>query len=316
MICVLDVTHGPARGRRFWIRTNETVQIGRISTADFPVPSDRHMSRHHLILEGGSKGFRVRDVGSANGTFVNDAKVSVIDLCNGDRIKAGETVFEVSVLDNDQNPYAENDITTPSASGSKVASPEAEMKRASMHSGDIHGSHVAEAVEVEENSGIAEFGFIPTQDPGFFEQEANIEHVQLNAILRRLSVRYVISAMLSTGNLRRFDKQLLEGLDREGLVTWHDDSRCSVLCGGEEQFFTLAESLLGQDMMVLVASFNGIDPSLLRNLAQGFSTVTAFRKQIHQLDNALAELLPQFDFAIYEQDSDGRLSLFLKDAPQ
>lgn len=103
MICVLDVTAGPARGRRFWIRAQEKLEIGRISTADFSVPLDRHMSRHHLILEGHDTCFRLRDVGSANGTYVNDSKVSTIELCNGDRIKAGETVFEVSVIRDMEN---------------------------------------------------------------------------------------------------------------------------------------------------------------------------------------------------------------------
>jgi|GEM_PF-3137838 len=104
MICVLDVTDGPARGRRFWIRANEKLEIGRISTADFSVPTDKHMSRHHLILEGREDGFRIRDAGSVNHTFVNGSKVSSIELCNGDIVKAGETQFEVSIIQGADSP--------------------------------------------------------------------------------------------------------------------------------------------------------------------------------------------------------------------
>ncbi len=108
MICVLEVTAGPARGKRFWLRTNQQIEVGRISSADFAVPSDPHMSRRHLIVEGTPAAFRVRDVGSINGTFVNNAKVLTVELCTGDRIRAGETTFEVAVMEDDENPHAKD----------------------------------------------------------------------------------------------------------------------------------------------------------------------------------------------------------------
>ncbi len=117
MICVLDVTAGPARGKRFWLRSNQQIEIGRVSSADFAIPADPHMSRRHLILEGTHSAFRVRDVGSVNGTFVNNAKVSTMELCSGDRIQAGETTFEVSVLGDQENPHAKDGLSF-SSSGS------------------------------------------------------------------------------------------------------------------------------------------------------------------------------------------------------
>ncbi len=121
MICVLDVTAGPARGRRFWLRSDQQVEIGRLSSADFAIPADPHMSRRHLILEGTHSAFRVRDVGSANGTYVNDAKVSSVELCSGDRIRVGETTFEVSVIDDNENPHAKDGLAfSSSASRSSI----------------------------------------------------------------------------------------------------------------------------------------------------------------------------------------------------
>lgn len=96
MICVLNVVEGPATGMRCWLRHDQTLQIGRIATADFSVPNDLQMSRNHLVVEGCGESFRVRDVGSSNGTFVNSSKIKVMELCTGDRIRAGNSIFSVS----------------------------------------------------------------------------------------------------------------------------------------------------------------------------------------------------------------------------
>ncbi len=96
MICILRVIDGPAAGMQCWLKHDQRLTIGRLSTSDFSVPSDSHMSRNHLIVEGLEKAFRLRDVGSSNGTFVNGLPISVVELCNGDHIKAGLSIFEVA----------------------------------------------------------------------------------------------------------------------------------------------------------------------------------------------------------------------------
>ena len=111
MICVFDVIEGPARGKRFWLRQDERIEIGRISTADFSVPADHHMSRHHLIVEATVGAFRVRDVGSANGTYVNNSKVSALELCSGDKIRAGSSTFAVSLISDDTSPHAADGLS-------------------------------------------------------------------------------------------------------------------------------------------------------------------------------------------------------------
>ncbi|MFO1064930.1 MAG: FHA domain-containing protein [Pirellulales bacterium] len=98
MICVLDIIEGPARGRRFWLKPNDRLEVGRISSADVPVPSDPHMSRHHLMFEALHSTVRVRDVGSTNGTFVNNIRISKVELSVGDKIRAGSTLFEISFV--------------------------------------------------------------------------------------------------------------------------------------------------------------------------------------------------------------------------
>ena len=115
MICVFDVIEGPARGKRFWMRQDQRMEIGRISTADISIPADHHMSRHHMIVEATVESFRVRDVGSANGTFVNNAKISALDLCSGDKIRAGTSTFKVSLISDDTSPHAADGLSLDSS---------------------------------------------------------------------------------------------------------------------------------------------------------------------------------------------------------
>ncbi|MBX3421574.1 MAG: FHA domain-containing protein [Pirellulaceae bacterium] len=99
MICILKVIDGPAQGAQLWISRNQCLVIGRMSTADFSIPEDPHLSRNHLFVESGEESFRVRDAGSSNGTFVNNAPVSTVELCTGDLIRAGKSVFQVTLKD-------------------------------------------------------------------------------------------------------------------------------------------------------------------------------------------------------------------------
>ena len=92
------------------MRQDQRMEIGRISTADFSISADHHMSRHHLIVEATVNSFRVRDVGSANGTFVNNAKVSLLELCSGDKIRAGSSTFEVSLIADSESPHARDGL--------------------------------------------------------------------------------------------------------------------------------------------------------------------------------------------------------------
>lgn len=95
MICLLQVIEGPLAGHQCWLRDDQRLSIGRMSTSDFPVVSDLHMSRCHLLVEGNRTVFRLRDVGSSNGTWVNEARVNAVEICDGDTIRAGKSAFRV-----------------------------------------------------------------------------------------------------------------------------------------------------------------------------------------------------------------------------
>jgi pSer/pThr/pTyr-binding forkhead associated (FHA) protein len=66
--------------------------IGRSSECDIIVVDPSVSSRHCLIIHKGD-GFFLKDLGSVNGTFVNEIPVSYIKLNDGDLLKIGEKKF-------------------------------------------------------------------------------------------------------------------------------------------------------------------------------------------------------------------------------
>ena len=69
------------------------VTLGRGEDADL-VFADSAMSREHAAVEFAGEGFRVRDLGSMNGTLLNGSETKAGDLKNGDRIEVGEHTFQ------------------------------------------------------------------------------------------------------------------------------------------------------------------------------------------------------------------------------
>jgi len=84
---------GAAAGKTVVVAPGQTVTIGRLTTCDVPL-DDEAASRRHCALYGREGGCVVADLQSANGTFVNDQRVSTVDVQPGDRIRIGGTVFE------------------------------------------------------------------------------------------------------------------------------------------------------------------------------------------------------------------------------
>ncbi|MEO8380226.1 MAG: SpoIIE family protein phosphatase [Acidobacteriota bacterium] len=72
------------------------VSIGRASDCSIPI-KDRYLSRKHAELIAVGSGWMLKDLGSANGTYLNGARVERNELLKpGDRIRLGDTeiVFE------------------------------------------------------------------------------------------------------------------------------------------------------------------------------------------------------------------------------
>ena len=65
------------------------VTVGRGDGCDVRV-DDASLSNQHAALELGTNGYRIRDLGSTNGTHVNDARMTLAELKHGDRIMLGQ----------------------------------------------------------------------------------------------------------------------------------------------------------------------------------------------------------------------------------
>jgi hypothetical protein len=69
------------------------VTLGRLPESDVVV-ADPGASRQHARISSGNGAFVLMDLGSTNGTLVNDREVREHELADGDRITIGETVLE------------------------------------------------------------------------------------------------------------------------------------------------------------------------------------------------------------------------------
>lgn len=92
----LTILKGLDEGRRFEL-TASVNAIGR-DQGCFVRLQDTEISRRHAEIYKSPEGFRFRDLGSANGCFVNCNSVQDVLLKPGDQIQVGQTVLLFSPL--------------------------------------------------------------------------------------------------------------------------------------------------------------------------------------------------------------------------
>jgi hypothetical protein len=111
----LKVTAGCQVGKEFVFEEHDTFIFGRMDDCHAALPDDTYVSRHHFILETNPPDARLRDLGSLNGTYINNKKYGgrdkneapeiaaqrhypEVDLHDGDEIRVGDTVLKVIVI--------------------------------------------------------------------------------------------------------------------------------------------------------------------------------------------------------------------------
>jgi signal transduction histidine kinase len=87
----LIVIKGADQGKQFEL-DESVLSIGRDSTSKLRL-HDTEISRRHAEIQRTPEGYRIVDVGSANGTFVNDAQIKEVALQPGDRIQVGQSML-------------------------------------------------------------------------------------------------------------------------------------------------------------------------------------------------------------------------------
>ena len=85
----IHIIQGFDQGERLEI-SSKIVRIGRDSNNDLQV-HDSEVSRFHAELQPEGDGFKVVDLGSSNGTFLNGERITSAALSSGDRVQLGKT---------------------------------------------------------------------------------------------------------------------------------------------------------------------------------------------------------------------------------
>ncbi len=101
----LVVIYGPELGKRAALGQG-VFEIGRSSRSDLAIDQES-ISRHHARLSWDGMRHVIEDLGSTNGTFVNDQNVERKELKDGDQIKLGRSILKYMSGENIEANYHE-----------------------------------------------------------------------------------------------------------------------------------------------------------------------------------------------------------------
>lgn len=102
---LLLVLSGPRLGNRT-VLSNNPMEIGRGSTAGLVLDADS-VSRRHAKIEPVENGYRLLDLGSTNGTYVNALRIKEHLLQDGDRVQIGKALLKYLAGGNIESAYHE-----------------------------------------------------------------------------------------------------------------------------------------------------------------------------------------------------------------
>jgi hypothetical protein len=89
----LAITAGPGRGKVYPLSATSATSVGRARANDV-VLEDETVSAQHFRIRPEDGRFALHDLGSTNGTKVNDRRVSRHPLSDGDVVRVGDTSLE------------------------------------------------------------------------------------------------------------------------------------------------------------------------------------------------------------------------------
>jgi diguanylate cyclase (GGDEF)-like protein len=101
----LVVIYGMELGKKFNLNRAQII-IGRSSKADIQIDQEA-VSRNHCKIINTGNAIMLRDMGSTNGTYVNDEMIDEYVLRDGDFIKVGRCIFKFLSGNNIENAYHE-----------------------------------------------------------------------------------------------------------------------------------------------------------------------------------------------------------------
>jgi len=90
-VASLFIIKGPDQGKRFELKA-KVVGLGRESSNVIRL-LDNEVSRRHAEVRRSEDAYRLVDLKSANGTYLNDEPIDQVTIRSGDQVRLGQTVF-------------------------------------------------------------------------------------------------------------------------------------------------------------------------------------------------------------------------------
>ncbi|MSP23844.1 MAG: GGDEF domain-containing protein [Myxococcales bacterium] len=103
--CLIAI-YGAGIGRRIALDARQKMVIGREQDCAILIEDDT-ASRQHAQIAFDGRTYRLRDLGSTNGTFVNDVPRTEHFLSNGDQVRVGRSIFKFLYGSNVETGYHE-----------------------------------------------------------------------------------------------------------------------------------------------------------------------------------------------------------------
>ena len=213
---LLEIVQGPKQGAWFTVAYQKELTLGRASTNSIML-EDNSVSRSHAVLQSTGHGFTVRDIGSRNGTFLNNKKIQGdLPVKHMDAIKVGiytlrfleeptEEPFEGESKE-EHTPHTDSEASKADASVADLISdlPEPEPE-----------PYVPEAIEIEQ----PEESIVPVQEQAIVPQAAGPvvpvpvpSAKQPSKVARNLFVLLVILGILGGGGYLAYRSGALDAL--------------------------------------------------------------------------------------------------------
>jgi eukaryotic-like serine/threonine-protein kinase len=99
---VFKIVSGPMAGKKYSIDEPAIINIGRGTDCIIKIPKemDPAVSRHHCRLDINPPKGELTDLGSSNGTYINELRLisdKKYELKTGDTFKVGENTYSVEI---------------------------------------------------------------------------------------------------------------------------------------------------------------------------------------------------------------------------
>jgi len=108
---LLEIQSGPKQGAWFTLTHQKEVSLGRANVNSI-VLEDNSVSRSHSVIHEIDGKYFIKDVGSRNGTYVNDKKIQEdFQLRHGDRVKVGIYVLRFLLEPQEDISFEEEKVT-------------------------------------------------------------------------------------------------------------------------------------------------------------------------------------------------------------